>query len=320
MTDTLSLRPINTPAENGNAANGSAPASTPTPRLYPLSALLPDFCADAAAAHEARITGKPRGPISGLETIDKELAGAFSPGIHGIHGNAGAGKTAFGLQIASSCQCPALLVTCEMAPVELLRRLTARITGTYLGRLKSGEMPPDAAEALARQTIEALPMLAICDATTAPATPEYLLQAATATRRDAQHFLMLVDSLHSWAGALTATLDTATEYETLNTGVAALQSLAARLRAPVLFIAERNRATMKDGGLNAGAGTRKIEYAGETVLSLDREIDAPENGAGEVAIKLRFSKNRNGAAGKTVALQFNGALQRFTETNAGGVA
>ena len=308
------MRPTSEPAENGNAANGAtAPARTPTPRLYQLSALLPDFRADATAAYEARVSGKPRGPISGLASIDRELSGAFSPGIHGIHGNAGAGKTAFGLQVVSSCQCPALLVTCEMSPVELLRRLTARITGTYLGRLKSGEMPPDAAEALARQTIEAVPHLAICDATTAPATPEYLLQAATATRRDAQHFLMLVDSLHSWAGALSATHEAASEYETLNMGVAALQSLAARLRAPVLFIAERNRDSMKSGGLNAGAGTRKIEYAGETVLSLDRETDAPENGAGEVAIKLRFSKNRNGAAGKTVALQFNGALQRFTE-------
>jgi replicative DNA helicase len=335
MTDTLFMRPINAPAENGATGNGNhsndapdqhiarpiAPAKPkpPEPRLYALAALLPDFRADAEAAHEARATGKPRGAISGLASIDEQLSGAFSPGVHSINGNAGAGKTAFALQVAASCQCPALFVSCEMSPVELLRRLTARITGTYLGRLKSGELAPDAAEALARQTIEALPMLAICDATTAPATPEYLLHAATATRRDAKHFLLLVDSLHSWAGpAMRAgerDAQAASEYDALNAGIETLQNIAARLRAPVLFVTERNRASMENGGTNAGAGTRKIEYAGETVLSLDRDAKAPENGAGEVPIKLRFSKNRNGAAGKTVALHFNGALQRFTEAN-----
>lgn len=350
MTSLPSLRPINEPAQNGQAENGApesgapqsgyhangatgsgstptatvpttAPApvpastsSTPTPRLYQLSALLPELRADAEAAHEARLTGKPRGAISGLASIDRELAGAFAPGVHCIHGNAGAGKTAFGLQVVSSCQCPALFVSCEMSPVELLRRLTARLTGTYLGRLKSGELAPDAAEALARQTIEAVPHLAICDATTAPATPEYLLKVAQATRRDAKHFLLLVDSLHSWAGTMSAAQSSdGGEYETLNTGVKALQELASRLKSPVLFISERNRDSMKSGGLNAGAGTRKIEYAGETVLSLDRDTEAQEDGAGEVPVVLRFAKNRNGAAGKKVALQFNGALQRFSE-------
>jgi replicative DNA helicase len=201
--------------------------------------------------------------------------------------------------------------------------LTARITGTYLGRLKSGELPPDAAEALARRTIEALPLLAICDATTAPATPAYLLQVAETARRDAKHFLLLVDSLHSWAGpAMRAEKDAqaASEYDTLNAGIEALQNIAARLRAPVLFVTERNRASMENGGTNAGAGTRKIEYAGETVLSLDRDAKAQEDGAGEVPLTLKFAKNRNGAAGKTVVLRFNGALQRFTEANPTGGA
>ncbi len=333
------MRPISEPAENGVTGNGNhsngapnqptprpiAPAKPkpPEPRLYALAALLPDFCADAEAAHEARITGQPRGAISGLASIDKQLSGAFAPGVHSINGNAGAGKTAFALQVAASCQCPALFVSCEMSPVELLRRLTARITGTYLGDLKSGTLSPIAAELLARRTIEALPLLSICDATTAPATLEYLLETATATRRDAKHFLLVVDSLHSWAGpAMRAKPEaqSATEYDALNAGIEALQNIAARLRAPVLFVTERNRASMENGGTNAGAGTRKIEYAGETVLSLDRKSDEPENGAGEVAIKLRFSKNRNGAAGKTIALQFNGALQRFTEASKDGNA
>jgi replicative DNA helicase len=301
---------MNTPAEN------AAPEQQPQPRLYALSSLLGDFRADATAAHEARTSGKPRGPITGIASLDRELSGALTPGVHGIHGNAGAGKTAFAWQVAASCQCPALFVTCEMGPVELLRRLTARATSTYLGRLKSGEMTPAEAEARAREAIESAPQLHMVDATIAAASPQYLLQAASIVRGDSKHFLLVVDSLHSWAGALSSTAPGASEYETLNAGVAALQSMAAKLQAPVLFVAERNRDSMKSGGLNAGAGTRKIEYAGETVISLDRDTDAREDGGGEVPVKLKFAKNRNGAAGRTVDLLFHGALQRFREAKA----
>lgn len=287
--------------------------ATPEPRLYHWADVLKDFRTDAEAAHEARITGKPRGPITGLATIDRELGGAFAPGIHCIHGNAGAGKTAFAWQIAAICRCPAVFVSCEMGPAELLRRHAARATNTYLGRFKSGELPPDAAERLARQAIESAPDLHLADATTAAATPEYLLRTANIVREksESKHFLMVVDSLHSWAGALTT--DGASEYEMLNAGVKSLQRIAAILNAPILFVSERNRDSMKSGGLNAGAGTRKIEYAGETVLSLDREDNAKEDGAGEVPVKLRFSKNRHGAAGRTVELKFHGALMRFRE-------
>ena len=53
-------------------------------------------------------------------------------------------------------------ISCEMALLELLRRHTARTTGTYLGRLKSGELAPQEAVLLARragyfQIVDALP-------------------------------------------------------------------------------------------------------------------------------------------------------------------
>ena len=282
-------------------------------RLMRFGDLLREFGDDAQAAHTARLSGVPRGPISGLKSLDRELSGAWLPGLHWIHGNAGAGKTAFALQVAATCGAPALFVTCEMSPVELLRRHTARATGTFLGRLKSGELGRGAAETLARDAIAISPRLCIADATRAPAPLQFLSDAAHIARGDAPHLLVVVDSLHSWALRLASGLP---EYEALNVAIADLQTLAHALKCPVLVVSERSRSAMKDGGLNAGAGTRKIEYSGETVLDLHRESGAKDDGAGEVAIKLTLSKNRHGAAGKPLDLRFNGALQRFTEPQA----
>lgn len=308
---------------NGNT-NGNAPKMPEeTARLLPLAHILDDFGEAVEAANRARISGQPCGPVSGFEALNRELCGAFAPGVHAIHGNAGAGKTAFCLQLASSCQCPALFVTCEMSPVELLRRHIARVTKTYLGRLKSGEMRREDALKLAHQAVEAAPQMAFVDATRAPAPPFpdpnnprrfSLLEAARITRGDAPHLLIVIDSLHSWAGAWR--LQGASEYDTLNMAIEALQRLAAELECPILFVSERNRSSMEAGGLNAGAGTRRIEYAAETMIDLHRADakDSKEDSDGKVCVTLRLEKNRHGAAGKKIALKFHGATQCFSET------
>ena len=289
----------------GNASNAHE-----LPRLLRLGDLLREFGDDAQAAHEARVSGVARGPVSGFPSLDRELSGAWLPGLHWIHGGAGAGKTAFALQVAATCGTPALFVSCEMAPVELLKRHTARETGTFLGRLKSGELTRADAETLARRAIEAAPLLCLADATRAPAPLQFLHDAAQIAKADETGVLIVIDSLHSWAFRLANGLQ---EYEALNTAISDLQNLSLALKCPILAISERNRASMDSGGVSAGAGTRKIEYSGETVIDLHRVKEAKDDGAGEVTVTLRLSKNRHGAAGKPLELRFNGALQRFRE-------
>src|SRR5918997_1542382 len=120
-----------------------APTYDPSiPRLLRLGDLLSDLAADASAAHDAYTSGTPRGPVTGLRTLDRELGGALAAGTHVLHPEPGAGKTALALQVAATCGFPALFVSCEMSALELLRRHTARVTSTYLGRLKSGELGP----------------------------------------------------------------------------------------------------------------------------------------------------------------------------------
>jgi replicative DNA helicase len=211
-----------------------------------------------------------------------------------------------------------------MSPAELLRRHTARATSTFLGRLKSGEMNVEAIEALTLRALADAPDLALLDATRAPASPARIYEAALIAKGENASVLVVIDSLQSWAEGMGEMKDgdgkplliNAGEYETLNAGIKSLRWLSHALKCPIMFISERNRESNKGGaggGLNAGAGTRKIEYGAETIFDLDRKMDEAESGAGEFDITLRLAKNRHGSIGKPIKLQFNGALQRFKE-------
>jgi replicative DNA helicase len=248
--------------------------------------------------------------VSGFSVLDREMGGCFMPGLHFVHGQPGTGKTAFGLQLAATCGTPSIFLSCEMAALELLRRHTARVTETYLGKFKSGEMPPAQSLALVRRAITAAPQMAILDATRAPATPTFIRDCAAITRGESAHLLIVIDSLQSWVEGVAGSLS---EYEALGEGIARLRQLAHEVNAPIFLMCERNRESMRSGGLSAGAGTRKIEYSAETVIDLGSEEGARPDVSGERPLQLKLTKNRHGAVGKTLNLTFNGGFQRFKE-------
>ncbi len=109
-------------------ASPKDPAAPERPRAYLLSALAEALAADVAHRQQERAAGRPLGPVSGLRRLDSMLCGAFAPGLHILQGTPGVGKTAFALGLALECRCPALFVTCELSPLELLRRMVARVT------------------------------------------------------------------------------------------------------------------------------------------------------------------------------------------------
>lgn len=295
-------------AETNGRANGPVPPHGP--RLARLADLLDQAERDAIAAHAAYTTATPQGPITGLAALDRELGGHLVPGLHVLHASPGIGKTALALQAAADCGAPALFVSCEMAALELLRRHAARVCGTYLGRLKSGELPPDQVLGKLRRAAAAAPDLVLGDATDAYASPEWIRTAARVVRGERDGLLIVVDSIHAWADSAPGD---STEYERLGAAVAALRTLAGQLDCPILGIAERNRGSMKQGGQSASAGSRKFEYGGTSVLELGTEADAQPDAAGELVVTLKLTKNRNGRQGHQIALKFHGALQRFRE-------
>lgn len=279
------------------------------PRLLRVHDLLSEWSTEAAARYEAKQTNRLLGPITGFNQVDWSLSGSLAPGLHFVTGAPGTGKTAFTLQIAAQCGFPALYISCEMSPLELLRRITARVTRTFLGRFKTGELTPDKADELMHKAFEAVPELAIGDATIGHANPAWIRTAANATKGSAQHLLIVIDSLHSWVAAGEFG---ESEYDSLGHGISTLKTISAELNAPILCVSERNRAAMKTGGLGSGAGSRKIEYQAETQFDLNRGDDAEPDVEGFIQTELRLSKNRNGVAGAKIDLKFHGARQEFT--------
>lgn len=304
-----------TPLTNGNANGHPAQhgqIGKPPPPVLRFSDLLGDFQAATQEAFDARVHGVRRGPGAFLPELDEILGGVYQPGFHELMGNTGTGKTAFAMQTAAESGYPAIVFTTEMHPVELFRRHIARVTRTPLHALKDGSLHPDDAMKRARRAVEAAPHMALVDATRDFVTADQIKVLARAFRDSAQskHVLVVIDSVHTWADGMPGG---ASEYERLGAGVRALVSLALELNAPVLGTAERNRMSMEKAGVNAGAGSRKLEYGAESVINLDLEEgkEAPLLPPGQKPIKLKVEKNRNGAYGMTVKATFHGSYQCY---------
>jgi replicative DNA helicase len=288
------------------------------PPLIHLPDLITEFVSDTNAAAAAKASGKPRGIITGLNKLDDFFGGYLAPGIHVVQAAPGAGKTAFSLQMASDCVYPALFVSAEMGLLELFRRLIARQTKTFLGRLKTGEISGNQAKDLAVRTVQRLEHLKIMDATRYYASPLHIIETAKIFRDQMQtdHILIIIDSLHVWARAAKHSnpdLEQSDEYSLINHAISSINGIAAALKCPVVTIAHRNREGNKgSGGLHAAKGSGSIEYEAESVLDLNKETES-ENASSEIEVRAKLQKNRNGVAGATVKLAFNGALQSFRE-------
>jgi replicative DNA helicase len=282
------------------------------PKLWRAEDILAEWERDAIAAHNAVQRRQPRGPVTGFRKLDQALGGWLQQGLHMVLAQPGVGKTAFALQVAASCGFPALFVTCELSVLELARRVVARVENVPASKLKSGELEPAVSVTMARSGLATCPELALVDATRDYVAPDSLRDAALQARGSAEHVLIVLDSLQSWAEMCQAR---SSEYERLNAALLDLRSVTSELRCPAIVISERNRQAMQVGGMSAGAGTRRIEYVAETILDLEGPEDSKGASVnGETAIVLRIVKNRHGAAGTPTRMRFTGALLRFEET------
>jgi replicative DNA helicase len=296
---------------------GETPA--PKPTLYALSALVDDFAKDHAHRRNCHQSGQPLGPLTPWEGLNYEYGGGMPEGLHILLGGSGAGKTAAALQFLSSCQCPALYVTCEMRPLELLRRMAARTTCTELRKFKTGEMDHNHAKGLIIKTAQAHPWVGIADATTAYADPAWIMDAAAQIRGlnpESPYLLIIKDSIHAWAESSPSD---ASEYEQISTACQSLRTMAARLECTILAIGEKNRAAFNKNagkeqkGISSGAGSRKLEFGSESVLTLNKDGDSLGGSNGEYGMTLTVEKNRNGSANQSIQLLFDGPRQHFAE-------
>ena len=271
-------------------------------KIYTLSDLADTLAAEHAAADKALAEGRNLGPSIKFPRLANEMLGYWPPGVTGLHATPGAGKSAFGIECVLSADCPAIYLTSEMSATTVLRRMIACETGEFMGNLARGKISASGISAKAAALATKHPQVGIIAANTAPCPADLLRSVCERMRTHDRHMLLAVDSLHAWASAIAPEAE---EYQAISAGMEALRRLAADLNVSVLAIIERNRASMKDGGLSAGASSRKIEYSAEAILELQY--------VAEGRVNLRFAKNRNGRAGVTIGYTFDGATQRFNE-------
>lgn len=260
---------------------------------------------------ECKLSGRPIGPITGFPTLDAHLCGVLPSGLNVLVGNTGVGKSALALQIAYQCRCPALYVTCEMQPTELLFRLTAMATETDIGYLKKPDSPLDADEikSRVREATSEVDGLFIADATTGYCSREWLQEQVTLIQKELGQLLIIVDSVHSWIRNIKGA-SAETEYDVINRGLDSLQQLVSTVNCPLIYIAEQSRAAKAD--VNAPRGSGRIEYSAETVMNLITDEKSDEF-TGLRNSTLKLTKNRNGESGAEIQLSFNGAMQLFAE-------
>jgi replicative DNA helicase len=307
---------------NGTAAHASSTVAPAVQRNLirfelPATALLDEFEAKADRKHKRYKAGRRQGPGLNLPSVDREI-GYLPNGLNVLQSNTGTGKSALAEQACTTADHPSLYVLCEMTPDVLLQRLIARVTDTFMNKLTLGQLPAAEVRQKAEQALASLkaPFCVLYDR---PGPSLDRIREAAEMSRGTEpdtDLLIVIDSVHSWVRS-NPDLWALNEYEALGMALNGLNQLGETLGCPVLGLAERSRAAMKDGGVNGAAGHRAFEYLCNTMLELDyakRAADAPRNGP--IEVQLVISKNRmGGAAGRSVKLQFHGAVQRFEEVS-----
>jgi replicative DNA helicase len=290
-----------------------------------LGDLIDELVADAEAQETAIAEGRTPGPVSRLPELDRTLGGYFRPGLHGFTGDPGAGKTALSLQIAGTCGTPAVYVTAEQSPTELLRKVISRVTLTPLEEVRGASA--SRVRELATIAARSAPSLLLLDATRGPAPATLLEEVADELRQrwQSRDVLLVIDALQPWARGL----GDGSEYDLIQSGLSDLVRVVSKLRAAALVLSHRTRASAgtrkaadaQNSTLTASKGSADFEHLVDCALHLSVEAGKGSQFCAGKRVNVHVGKNRYGPTDITLVFPFDGARQRFglPDTVAGAV-
>lgn len=301
------------------AARGRKPriVTAQVPCIINLVDLLREDEEYAAEREAARERGEAPGPaLPSFPKLAEELCDALPVGVTVLHGAPGAGKTAFAFQLAAEAGCPALYVTIEMSPRELLWRQAARVTSTYISKFRRASLGLEARKRFLREGVKAAPHLSLIDATQSRLTEELLASYVATVKGDAKHCLLVIDSVSSWVRSRVAATGE-TEYQAISAVLEWLRGFAGANKIAIVAIAEQNRAQRDTTQQSAAAGSRGWEYLAETMFALNRDSDADDEE--NIAVSLTLAKNRIGAQGRCIEMVFESGFMRFSEASTAAI-
>lgn len=271
---------------------------------------------------EERRSGGLSGVPTGLETLDA-MTGGLKPGeLIIVGGRPSSGKTAFAVQVAvhaaENVEGTVIVVSMEMAPVQVARRGVAAKAGTSYGRLGSEYQ---SAEELQRteQAIRDLSVLKLI----IRSPRQYTAAGVRATvrahqRKHGKISVVLVDYLQFMKGEQSSSRTKNDEVTKLSSD---LKELARQENVPVILLSQLNRevekrpdkrpmlADLRDSG--------SIEQDADVVILVANSTDEEERGSRDS--RLIVAKNRNGRCGD-IPVVWDGETMTFQEPERYGVA
>ncbi len=286
------------------------------PVLMPVSQYMAGWLEDYAERVEARISGVPRGAVTGLKRLDAILGGCLMPGLHFVTGKAGSGKSAFLLQAALNCGVPVVYVTCELSAYEMLNRLMCVTSGVTMNEIKQGAVSLSDVSALVESLMLKTSHMNFMDGSGQYLDHQRILDACETARTDhpSKRMLLIIDSFHAWSAMSTGNQ---TEYMNLRDHVTYARQLSSRLKSPVVLASEQNRMSKDGSGGQAASKGYGVEYSAETLINLELSAATSER---KVAMNVYVEKNRHGTIVPYVKdepasyqLEYDRHTQRFKE-------
>lgn len=276
----------------------------------PLASIISEVHAKMANSRDTRLLGHP----TGFSKLDDITAGLQPGQLILIAGRPGTGKSVLALQLAAQVAKEADItvpfLSYEMSSDELGFRLLSSATGINMSKLQLGQIP-DNMDYLVAQEAEKLSKIPLLIDDTPPRTISGVRSALRRLARRGNIGAVVVDYLQLMHGDVRKTDSRAEEISTISRE---LKLLAKELEVPIIACSQLNRSLEqrpnKRPQLSDLRESGALEQDSNVVMFLYRDAIYNSNANPEEA-ELIVAKNRNGAAGVTVPLKWEGHAVRF---------
>ncbi len=278
-----------------------------------------DVLLDAMVEIDARMAGGGGAPgvATGFADLDKMLGGLHDSELIILAGRPGLGKTSLALNIvdyaAVDCDVPTLLVSLEMAEIELAQRILCSRAAVDGQKFRSGYLGLEDRERLVKASAkQSLSPLWIDDSPSRTVTE--IAAAARRLKRQSGLALLVIDYLQ----LISPDDPRLPRHEQVGAMSRRLKALARELEVPVLCLAQLNREPEKSDSnrpkLSHLRSSGEIEQDADVVMFVHRDEyyrtgDAAREVKGQADILVR--KQRNGPTGD-VKLTWRAEFTQFT--------
>ena len=245
---------------------------------------------------------------TGFSLLDKHLGG-LQEGIHLLAGEPGMGKSTFALQIARTVakKTPVIFVSFEEPLDRLTLKCICAIGNHDIKQFNEGWSSPEALIPTMSKYRATLSHLHLIQGKKDLTVNEVMARARQLIQKHSTNqCLIIIDYLQRWAAHLrNNTNDFRHTVRELASDIR--ESLALKLKSPVLVISSQNRERQGEAKLSSLKESGDLEYDADSALFLTKDDETPNE------VILSIKKNRFGENDQKFKLYFKANLGSFEE-------